>query len=199
MRIKRKRMGEKEKKLGELKRIANEIKRCKKCKLWRTRKKAVPGEGSPNARLFFIGEAPGAVEDKTGRPFVGESGKLLTKILKANGIGREKVFITSCLKCKPPKNRKPKEDELRKCKSFLLKQISIIKPKIIVLLGYTAIKNLIGDKDKMRLKEMHGKLVKKEGKNYFITYHPAAGRRFPPIRKTIENDFSKLKLYLKNL
>lgn len=178
-------------KTARLAKIADQVVHCTKCRLCKTRTKAVPGEGPANARLFFIGEAPGRVEDETGRPFIGQSGQLLTRMLKNAGIDRRRVFITSILKCRPPRNRKPKKDEVKRCMPYLFKQLEAIKPKVIVLLGLVAIENAIGDHKK--LKEMHGKRIKRGGKTYFIAYHPAAARRFPKIRKAMEEDFRKLK------
>jgi len=177
--------------MHELDKLADRIRACKKCRLCKTRKNAVPGEGPANARLFLIGEAPGRNENETGRPFVGQSGRLLTSLLQDAGIDRKKVFITSILKCRPPNNRKPKGDEVESCKPYLLQQVKAINPKMIVLLGLVAIENMIGDRKKLR--DMHGQVVKAGDYNYFITYHPAAARRFPGLKKTIIDDFKKLK------
>lgn len=174
----------------ELERIAAQIRKCKRCDLWRTRKKAVPGEGNSQAKIFFVGEAPGKTEDETGRPFVGQSGRLLTNLLDAAGIKRKDVFITSCLKCRPPGNRKPKEIELKKCRPYIERQITAIKPKLIVLLGGVAIKRFIGD---ARIGQIHGKLVRKDGRLFLPTYHPAAARRFPGLKKPMVADFKKIK------
>ena len=177
--------------MHELNKLADKIRACEKCRLCKTRNNAVPGEGPSDAKLFFIGEAPGRNEDETGRPFIGQSGQLLTTLLGEAGIDRKKVFITSILKCRPPNNRKPKGDEVESCKPYLLQQIKAIDPKIVVLLGLTAIKNMIGDSKK--LKDMHGQVVRAGDYNYFITYHPAAARRFPGLKKTMIGDFKKLK------
>jgi len=177
--------------MHELDKLADRIRACEKCRLCKTRKNTVPGEGPPDARLFFIGEAPGRNEDETGRPFIGQSGQLLTILLGEAGIDRKEVFITSILKCRPPNNRKPKDDEIERCKPYLLQQVKAINPKMIVLLGLTAIKNMIGDQKK--LKDTHGRVVGAGDYNYFITYHPAAARRFPGLKKTIIDDFKKLK------
>jgi DNA polymerase len=175
----------------KLKSISRQISSCTNCQLCKTRKNTVPGEGPANAKLFFIGEAPGKTEDETGKPFCGQSGRLLTEMLENAGIDRRDIFITSILKCRPPNNRKPQKEEVEACTPHLLEQLDAIKPKVTVLLGLVAIKNTIGDHKKM--KEMHGKILKNDGKSYFIAYHPAAARRFPWIRKVMEKDFKILK------
>jgi DNA polymerase len=177
--------------MHELDKLADRIRACERCRLCKTRNNAVPGEGPSDANLFFIGEAPGRNEDETGRPFIGQSGRLLTSLLQDAGIDRKKVFITSILKCRPPNNRKPKGDEVEKCTPYLFQQIKAINPKMIVLLGLTAIENIIGDHKK--LKDMHGQVARVGNYNYFITYHPAAARRFPKLKKTMIDDFKKLK------
>jgi DNA polymerase len=177
--------------MRELDKLADRIRACEKCGLCKTRNNVVPGEGPSDAKLFFIGEAPGRNEDETGRPFIGQSGRLLTILLREAGIDRKNVFITSILKCRPPNNRKPRGDEIESCKPYLLQQINIIKPKAIVLLGLTAISNMMGEQKK--LKDTHGQVVGAGDYNYFITYHPAAARRFPGLKKTIIDDFKKLK------
>lgn len=123
--------------------IAEEIRACRKCAIGSTRLNAVPGEGSPNARLVFVGEAPGADEDQQGRPFVGRAGQLLTKIIASIGLRREQVFICNILKCRPPENREPKPDEIRNCLPFLKRQMEIIQPEVIVALGSHAARTLL--------------------------------------------------------
>jgi len=134
---------------------------CKKCRLWQGAKHGVPGEGPLNATVMLVGQNPGADEDETGRPFVGRAGKFLTKILTENGIKREDVFITNIVKHISPQNRKPYPDEVAACMPYLNTQISVIKPKIIVLLGASA-------KDTPRL----------EGIEYMQVIHPSAAMRF---------------------
>lgn len=161
-----------------LKSIAKKIQSCKKCPLWKSRTKAVPGEGPANAKLFFIGQAPGREEDRTGRPFVGKAGKFLDELFKKNKINRKKVFITSVVKCFPPKNRAPKKKECETCiRAYLLAQINAVNPKKIVIMGNIPEKIL---KDKLK------------GRNTVYTYHPAAGMRFPKIRKKMIQDFKKV-------
>ena len=176
----------------ELEKLNQEIKNCKKCPLWKLRKNAVPGEGPANAEIFICGQAPGVEEDKTGRPFVGKAGKFLNELLKIASIKREKVFITSPLKClpQPPINRRPKKEEIETCLPYLKRQIEIINPKYFILLGEVAFSVFF---PKEKLSNFRGKLIKKNGKFYFPTYHPAAGLRFPKIRKILEKDFKEIK------
>ena len=174
----------------ELEKLNKQIKSCRKCSLWKTRKNTVQGEGPATAKIIFIGEAPGREEDRTGRPFCGRAGKLLDKLLKENKINREKVYITSVVKCRPPRNRKPKSIELKNCRPFWQKQIEIINPQKIVILGKTAFDEVIGLGE---LKNCRGKWLKIKNRLYFSTYHPAAGLRFPKIKKILEKDFKKLK------
>jgi uracil-DNA glycosylase family 4 len=176
--------------MAGLDKVHSQIRHCRKCRLWKSRKNAVPGEGNPHAEIMFIGQAPGRKEDETGRPFVGRAGKLLTELLTDIGIKRKDVFITSVIKCFPPKNRLPKSDEIVACNPYLQKQVALIKPKTIVLLGNVAIKTVLGDIGK--LDKIHGKRIKRKGMTCIPTYHPAAAMRFPEIRRRIERDFKTL-------
>lgn len=174
-----------------IEKLHKEIRKCRKCSLWRTRIKAVPGEGPVNTKIIFLGMAPGRKEDKTGRPFIGRAGQLLNQLLEIAGIDRKKIFITSPLKClpTPPPNRQPKRKEIAACLPYLLEQIDIINPRKIILLGGMAFSIFF---PKQKLGEFRGKWIKKEGRQFFITYHPAAGLRFPKIKKTLQKDFKKL-------
>lgn len=173
----------------ELEKLNQKIRNCKKCNLWKTRKNAVLGEGEVNTKLMIIGQAPGVEEDKVGRPFVGRAGQFLNQLLRIARIKREKVFITSPIKCFPPKNRKPKKEEIKACLTYLKKQIEIINPKKFILLGEVAFSVFFPNK---KLKDFRGKWIEKDKKFYFPSYHPAAGLRFPKIRKILERDFKKL-------
>ncbi len=164
---------------SEIYKINHEIKNCKKCRLWKNRKNAVPGEGNENAVLMFIGEAPGKMEDEQGRPFVGRAGKLLTELIEdILGLKREDVYITNVVKCRPPNNRDPNEKEISICtRNFLERQIDAINPKIIVGLGNHACMYLLkryGQKIST-VSRIHGKIFDIQtlfGKKYlFITYH----------------------------
>lgn len=181
----------------ELQKLNKKIKNCKKCSLWKTRKNTVPGEGSVDAKTMIMGMAPGAKEDETGKPFIGRAGQLLNQLLKIAGIKREKIFITSSLKClpQPPLNRKPTKKEIEACSPWLKKQIEIINPPKFILLGEVAFKVFFPNK---KLKDFRGKEIKKSNKDFFVTYHPAAGLRFPRIRKILEKDFKKIKAIFKS-
>lgn len=178
----------------QLKRLHQKITRCRRCDLWQARKNAVPGEGPENAKTMTIGQNPGLTETKTGKPFIGRAGKLLDKLFKLAGINRKKIFITSVLKCPTPRNRKPSKKEIEACLPYLKKQIEIINPQKFILLGEVAFKVFFPTKE---LSSFRGKWItlrQAQGKKkYFLTYHPAAGLRFPKIRKILEKDFKKLK------
>ena len=174
----------------ELEKLKKMVKKCQNCPLAKTRKNVVFGEGSCDAEIMIIGQAPGFEEDKTGRPFVGRAGKFLDKLLEIAQIKREEVFITSPVKCFPPKNRKPKKSEIDKCLPWLWRQIEIIRPRVFILLGEVAFSVFFSN---LKLKNFSGKLIQKEGKKFFITYHPAAGIRFPRIKTKLIKDFKKIK------
>ena len=176
---------------NRLEKLAAAIRGCRKCGLSRQRILAVPGEGNPGACLMFIGEAPGAREDQTGRPFIGPAGRFLEQLFAECNIRRGDVFITSCVKCRPPGNRNPTSGELTTCiTSWLLPQIKLIDPEIIVLCGRVAALGLLGGP--VKISEAHGTLVLRNGRKYFISYHPAAGMRFPRIAATMRSDFKIL-------
>ena len=155
---------------------------CKKCRLWQGAKHGVPGEGPLNAKVMLVGQNPGADEDETGRPFVGRAGKFLTKVLAENGIKREDVFITNIVKHISPQNRKPYPDEVAACLPYLNTQISVIKPKIIVLLGASA-------KDTPRL----------EGIEYMQVIHPSAAMRFNNMREKFREQIAELAKRMQQL
>ena len=170
--------------------LSLKIKSCNKCPLYENRKNAVPGEGSVNAKIMLLGQAPGAMENLKGVPFCGRAGKFLDHLLKIAGIDRKKIFITSPIKCFPPKNRKPKKEEIKACLPWLKKQIEIINPKCFILLGEVAFSVFF---PKKKLSDFRGRWIEKDGKFYFPTYHPAAGLRFPRFKEILERDFKKLK------
>ncbi len=174
----------------ELAIVHQEILDCRKCPLYASRRNAVPGEGSINAQVMLVGEAPGAKEDESGRPFDGRSGNLLTDMIAEIGFSREEVFITSVLKSRPPNNRAPRKNEIEACRPYLKRQIDIIGPRIVVLLGGVAVSSIVGPK---KISEVHGRLYEVEGRRFFITYHPAAALRFPKLRDAMRKDFSILK------
>ncbi|HXG05814.1 MAG TPA: uracil-DNA glycosylase, partial [Nitrososphaera sp.] len=154
-----------------LEKVAIEVKGCSLCKLSRTRKNAVPGEGQLAAKIMFVGEAPGRIEDEKGKPFVGAAGRVLDELLKKAGIERSQVFITNVVKCRPPNNRVPEEDEVAACRPYMQRQIALIRPKVICILGRTAYASFLGGGS---ITANRGKIVEKGGQKYFLTYHPAA-------------------------
>ena len=178
------------------------IKKCKKCDLYKYRKNAVPGEGPKNAKIMLVGEAPGRFEDIKGKPFVGAAGKLLDEILEIVGINRNDVYITNVVKCRPPNNRDPTEEEIKKCSPYLDMQISMIKPKLIICLGRHSSKYLIekfGGKFPS-ISSIHGKVFKFDtliGSFYLIpTYHPAAAIYNPSLKNSIIDDMKEgIKLF----
>lgn len=147
-------------------------KNCTKCKLCNQRNKVVIGEGNRNAKIMFIGEGPGADEDLQGIPFVGKAGKLMNQAFIGLGIKREEVYIANIVKCRPPNNRNPEKDEAEACKEYIQSQINLVNPKIIVLLGSVALKNILGEEYKITASR--GKWVEKNGIKYMPTFHPAA-------------------------
>ncbi|MGB2661425.1 MAG: uracil-DNA glycosylase, partial [Candidatus Omnitrophota bacterium] len=150
----------------------------------------VPGEGDPRADLMFIGEAPGGDEDRQGRPFVGRAGQLLTKIIESVGLKREDVFIGNILKCRPPGNRNPLPDEIAACNSFLLKQIDIIKPKVICALGKFAAQTLLDTETP--ISRLRGKFYDYHGTKLMPTYHPAYLLRNSQGKKDVWEDMKKV-------
>lgn len=176
----------------QLAQVAGEIRECKVCKKGKTGK-AVPGEGNPNAKIVFIGEAPGRKEAETGRPFVGRSGKLLRAQITNIGLKETEVFITSPVKYLP-KKKTPSRSDIVHGRIHLNKQLKIINPQIIVLLGNTAIQAVL--EKPHPIYTWHGKKIKRHGKTYLLLFHPAAAIRFVRIKKLFLEDFEKLKQYL---
>jgi uracil-DNA glycosylase len=172
-----------------LEKIAADVRGCPLCKLSQSRKNAVPGEGQLSAKIMFIGEAPGRSEDEEGRPFVGAAGRILDGLLKKAGIQRSQVFITNIVKCRPPNNRVPEEDELTACRPYLDRQIALIKPKVICVLGRTAYSSLLGGSS---ITANRGKIVERGGQKYFLTFHPAAVIYNKGLRSALEADLKKL-------
>lgn len=171
--------------------IKEEINNCQKCDLYKSRNKAIVGNGNPNAEIFLIGEAPGFEEDKKGIAFVGKSGQLLDKILAACNFDREKhIYIGNIIKCRPPQNRKPTKEEMEVCLPFLKRQIEMVDPKIIVLLGSTAIKGLLDPYAKITRDRGNWKMYEKR----FVmpTFHPSALLRNPALKKDVWEDFKKI-------
>lgn len=177
-----------------LEELFNIIHTCKKCSLGETRTKFVFGTGNPNADIMLVGEAPGAEEDKQGEPFVGRAGKLLTDILKAIDLSRDEVYIANILKCRPPNNRDPLPSEVEKCRPHLMKQIELIRPKMILCLGRVAAIELLGKK--LTLTKLREEVYELNGVKVMATYHPAALLRNPGWKRGCWEDVKKFrKLY----
>ncbi len=184
-----------EKKEGpSLAQLQKAIKGCTKCNLAKTRKNVVPGEGDPNARLVFVGEAPGEDEDIQGRPFVGRAGKLLDQLIGRIGLGRNEVYICNVLKCRPPNNRDPEPDEIAACKDYLTAQLNLIKPKVICTLGRHAYNTLFGVDEKIT--RIRGKLTLYNGTNLLPTFHPSYLLRNQTKMNEAWEDMEKLKSLL---
>lgn len=171
--------------------LRKEILSCKKCILSQTRTNVVFGEGNPESKILVIGEGPGADEDASGRPFVGRSGKLLDKILEASGFKRiEHVFIANIVKCRPPNNRAPLPNERSSCMPYLNKQIEMLDPKIIILLGATALNTFIDAKAKIT--KVRGTWITWNNRLVMPTFHPSALLRNPNLKKDVWEDFKKI-------
>jgi uracil-DNA glycosylase family 4 len=173
-------------KLRSLDEIAEKVKKCRRCPLYETATNAVPGEGDPHAELVCVGEAPGAKEDETGRPFVGQAGQLLTKILAAIDMTREQVFICNVLKHRPPGNRNPQPEEVEACSPYLIRQLELIKPKVIVAFGTFAAQTLL--QTKTPLGQLRGLVHRYHGIPLIVTYHPAALLRNPAWKRPTWED-----------
>ncbi len=175
--------------MTELEKIRNQVISCTKCELCKSRTNAVPGKGNPNAKVIFVGEAPGRTEDLRGEPFVGAAGKKLTDMLEKNGIPRESVYITNVVKCRPPNNRVPTESERQSCREYLEKEIQLINPKIICIMGNTACNSILGQGE---ITKNRGKIIKKDGKTFFLTLHPAATIYNQELIPLMEKDMAAL-------
>jgi uracil-DNA glycosylase len=179
-----------------LEKIASEVVGCSLCKLSRSRKNAVPGDGQTSAKIIFIGEAPGKNEDEKGRPFIGVAGRILDDALQKAGIERSQVFITNIVKCRPPGNRIPEDEERAACRPYLDRQISLIAPRIICILGATAYSSILGGKS---ITQNRGKIIKRKGQKYLITIHPAAAIYNKNLRHALEDDLSSLSQEIKKM
>lgn len=170
----------------------SQVRVCSKCRLHEQRKNTVFGEGSAEAELMFIGEGPGETEDETGRPFVGRAGQLLTKMIQAMGLAREQVYIANVVKCRPPGNRTPMPDEVETCTPYLLEQIELIKPKVIVTLGLPSTQYMLGTNQPMRA--LRGVWHDWQGIKIMPTYHPSYVLRSytPEVRGAVWGDLQKV-------
>jgi uracil-DNA glycosylase family 4 len=174
--------------------IAAQVRACEKCGLCRGRTNAVPGEGAADADLMWIGEGPGADEDRLGRPFVGRSGQLLTRMIRSMGMSREQVFIGNVVKCRPPNNRAPLPDEIETCLPYLERQIALIRPRVIVLLGASALHALVSPG--ASITRMRGQWLKRGDAMVMPTFHPAALLRDPSKNRLVWEDMKKVMLEL---
>ena len=170
--------------------LEEEAKQCKKCKLCQNRNNVVFGTGNKQADLMFIGEGPGADEDMQGIPFVGKAGKLMNMAFEAIGLNRDEVYIANIVKCRPPSNRNPQDDEANACLNYLRNQVILVKPKIIVLLGSVALKNILGKE--YGITASRGKWIEKRGIWYMPTWHPAALLRDETKKIDFINDLQQV-------
>jgi len=173
----------------ELDAIRKNVISCTRCELSKTRTNAVPGIGSIETGIVFIGEAPGRNEDMQGAPFVGTAGKILSEALEYAGFVREDVYITNVVKCRPPNNRRPNKKELESCDIYLQKELENIQPKIICVLGNTAFGSLLGGKE---ITKNRGKVIRRNNHLYFITLHPAAIIYNQDLRQILKEDLKTL-------
>jgi DNA polymerase len=180
----------------ELKKIKKQVTQCTKCELSKTRNNSVPGKGNFKSDVIFVGEAPGKNEDMKGEPFIGIAGKKLSIALENAGITRDDVYITNIVKCRPPKNRVPTTNERDTCQNYLKKEIEIIKPKIICILGNTAFNSLLDGKEIIKFR---GKIVRKNDQLYFLTIHPAATIYNQKLISVLKKDMKKLLKVIKEL
>jgi DNA polymerase len=187
----------KSKKARRLNALAAQIRVCTLCPLHESRTLAVPGDGKYRAQVMIIAEAPGKEEDLTGHPFVGASGRFLNQVIEDSGLVREDFFITSTVKCRPPKNRVPKKLEIETCtNNYLLEQIELIDPKLVMLLGLVAAKTLLGVRT---INEVRGRIVERGGRKFLVGYHPAVRFYREDLGEKVREDFALLKREIKKL
>jgi uracil-DNA glycosylase family 4 len=173
----------------KIEKIKANIVNCKLCKLCKDRRNPVPGSGNINAKVLFVGEAPGRNEDEKGLPFIGMAGKILDEAFENAGIQRKEVYITNVVKCRPPNNRIPEQEEIDNCKGYLDEEIKIVSPNVICILGATAMQSILN------LKGIHthrGKTIVRGNNTYFITYHPAATIYNNKLKEIFFKDIEKL-------
>jgi len=170
--------------------IREDIGECTRCKLHKGRNRIVFGDGNPKARLVFIGEGPGAEEDKQGIPFVGRAGKLLTQMIEAMGLQRQDVYICNVVKCRPPENRRPEDDEVSTCSPYLLRQLDTIAPKVLVCLGAVAAQTLL--ETNRGISQFRGEWLDWRGHKLMATYHPAYLLRNPAAKSEVWKDLQKV-------
>ena len=177
--------------------LATQIRGCVQCPLHATRTKAVPGEGTPSARVMLIGEAPGRDEDQRGQPFVGAAGRFLDQMLAGSSVNRDDLFITNTVKCRPENNRPPRKREVDTCTSlYLFEQIELINPALIMVLGSVATKKLLGVNS---VNEVRGRVIEHNNRKYLAGYHPAASFYREDMVENIRQDFALLRQELQKL
>ena len=181
----------------ELNQLHDTIRSCKNCGLHATRTQAVPGAGPCPADVMIVGEAPGFNEDRQGEPFVGAAGKLLDTLLARISLSRSEVFITNVLNCRPPMNRDPMPNEAEACSPYLARQLELIKPKVVLILGRHALERLMPGQGS--ISRVHGSLVKRGDVAYVPLYHPAAALHNGSLVADLEHDFDLVKQYLDKL
>ncbi|HSS93307.1 MAG TPA: uracil-DNA glycosylase [Candidatus Dormibacteraeota bacterium] len=177
-----------------LEQLHTEIRACVKCGLHATRTQAVPGVGPVPADIMIVGEAPGFNEDRQGEPFVGAAGKLLDTLLARIGLARADVYITNVLKCRPPQNRDPMPNEAESCSPYLARQLAMIQPKVVLILGRHALERLLPGQGSIT--RVHGSLVRRGDVAYVPLYHPAAALHNGSLVADLEQDFDRVKAYL---
>jgi len=182
--------------VSELEKLYEEIRNCRRCRLAESRTQAVPGEGPEDARIMFIGEAPGFHEDRQGRPFVGAAGRFLEHLLESIGLKREEVYICNVIKCRPPGNRDPLPDEIEACSPFLDRQIEIIKPKLIVTLGRFSMARYFPGAS---ISKIHGQPKRIGNVIYYPVFHPAAALHQPKWKAAIEEDMRRIPQLLEEV
>ena len=178
----------------QLAEIARTVEACRKCGLGNQRTRSVPGQGNPHPEILFVGEAPGADEDRSGLAFVGRAGQLLTKMIEAMGYAREDVFIANIAKCRPPDNRQPLPEEMAACIAYLHAQIALLKPRAIVALGATAVKGMMNLEQ--GITKLRGKWLLFDGIPLMPTYHPAYLLRNPSAKKEVWDDLQEVLSHL---
>lgn len=181
----------------ELQQLHTEVRACKLCGLHATRTQAVPGVGPCPADIMIVGEAPGFNEDRQGEPFVGAAGKLLDTLLARIGLGRSDVYITNVLKCRPPQNRDPMPNEAEACSPYLARQLALVQPKVVLILGRHALERLLPGQGS--ISRIHGSMVRRGEVAYVPLYHPAAALHNGALVADLEHDFDQVKRYLDKL
>ncbi|HLJ66038.1 MAG TPA: uracil-DNA glycosylase [Chloroflexota bacterium] len=180
---------------AELERLCSEVENCTRCDLYRGTTHGVPGEGPADASIMLVGEAPGFNEDKQGRPFVGAAGKFLEELLAIAELKRSDVYITNVIKHRPPNNRDPLPGEIAACRPYLERQLTLIKPRLIITLGRFSLGTFFPGS---MISKVHGELRQKEGRHFFAMYHPAAALHQDRLRQTLLDDMRKLARFLQS-